>query len=180
MRLSPLLLPLAALPASTFAADYLSLEQAQKLMFADADHFSVRDALLEPALVARVQGRASTALASGHLRYRLASRNGVVLGAVVVDEVIGKYEHITYALALDAAGTVKQIEILSYRESHGQEVRLPAWRKQFAGKTALAPLRLGEDIANISGATLSCAHLTDGVRRLVTVFEALRRAGALA
>jgi Na+-translocating ferredoxin:NAD+ oxidoreductase RnfG subunit len=96
-----------------------------------------------------------------------------------VDDVVGKFERITYAVGIGAEGAVRGVEILSYRESHGHEVRLPAWRRQFVGKTASSPLRLGEDIANISGATLSCRHVTDGVRRIVAVVDGLRGAGAL-
>jgi Na+-transporting NADH:ubiquinone oxidoreductase subunit NqrC len=103
-----------------------------------------------------------------------------VLGYVVFDDVIGKFELISYAVGIATDGSVKQVEILAYRESHGGEIRLPTWRKQFIGKTAAAPLRIGEDIANISGATLSCTHVTDGVRRIVAALGAARRAGTLA
>src|SRR5437867_1508908 len=98
---------------------------------------------------------------------RVAQRTGATLGFVVVDEVIGKFELITYAVGIGLDGAVKQVEVLSYRESHGHEIRLPAWRRQFVGKTAASPLRIGEDIAYISGATLSCSHVTEGVRRIV-------------
>jgi hypothetical protein len=47
------------------------------------------------------------------------------------------------------------------------------------GKTAEAPLRVGEDIANISGATLSCTHVTEGVRRIAAVVALARRTGSL-
>lgn len=177
MELRPLLGLAALLPASAFATEYLSVEQAQTLIFPEAERFELRDTLLEPAVMERIGARGSVALASGHLRWTLARKGEAVLGALVVDEVVGKFERITYALGLNADGRVRQIEILSYRESHGGEVRFPAWRKQFVGKSATSALTVGEDIANISGATLSCTHLTDGVRRLVTVFEALRVAG---
>jgi len=95
----------------------------------------------------------------------------------VVDDVIGKFELISYAVGIGADGAVKQVEILSYRESHGHEIRLPAWRKQFVGKTSAAPVQVGEDIANISGATLSCKHVTDGVKRILSVLELARRQG---
>ena len=75
---------------------------------------------------------------------------------------------------------MKQVEILAYRESHGGEVRLPAWRRQFVGKTAASPLRVGDDIANISGATLSCTHVTDGVRRIVAIVELAKNDGSSA
>ena len=32
-----------------------------------------------------------------------------------------------------------------------------------------APLKLDEDIQNISGATLSCKHIAEGVRRVLAI-----------
>ena len=110
---------------------------------------------------------------------RVAQRAGQTLGVVVSDEVIGKFELISYAVGIDRDGAVRQVEILSYRESHGGEVRLPAWRRQFVGKTAASPLRVGDDIANISGATLSCTHLAEGIKRIVAVVALARRQGSL-
>ena len=46
-------------------------------------------------------------------------------------------------------------------------MRNAKWRAQFAGKDARAPLKLDVDIKNISGATLSSRHITDGVKRLL-------------
>jgi Na+-translocating ferredoxin:NAD+ oxidoreductase RnfG subunit len=84
--------------------------------------------------------------------------------------VIGKHEFINYAVALDATGAVRQLEILDYHESYGGEVHLPGWRRQFVGKHHGSPLQLNGDIKNISGATLSCGHVTDGVRRLLATY----------
>jgi len=93
------------------------------------------------------------------------------LGHVAVDDVIGKYELISYAVALYPDASVKQVEILDYRESHGHEIRNTAWRRQFVGKTVQNGIHPGEDIANISGATLSCTHVTDGVRRIAAIAQ---------
>jgi Na+-translocating ferredoxin:NAD+ oxidoreductase RnfG subunit len=169
----------AAVPASAFAVDYLSADQAAKLMFPDADAFEARAVTLDAAQLQQlaaqgVRGR------SANWPVRVAKRGGATLGFVVTDEVIGKFELIGYAVGIALDGAVKQIEILSYRESHGFEIRLPAWRKQFVGKDASAALRVGDDIANISGATLSCTHVTDGVRRIVAVVALARRGGTLA
>lgn len=86
---------------------------------------------------------------------------------VIIDEVVGKHEMITYALGIDAIGQIKDIHILQYNETYGHQVREKYWRTQFVGKNAQNNLRLNEDIQNISGATLSCKHVTDGVRRLM-------------
>jgi len=54
--------------------------------------------------------------------------------------VIGKFEQIDYAVALGPDARVLAVEILAYRESHGGEVRLPAWRNQFVGKGPADPI----------------------------------------
>jgi FMN-binding domain len=93
-------------------------------------------------------------------------------GWFIADEVLGKHELITYAIGIDTQGRVRGVEILEYRESHGGEVRDAKWRAQFIGKTSAEPLALDRDIRNISGATLSCRHITDGIKRLLKLYEA--------
>ena len=66
---------------------------------------------------------------------------------------------------------MKSLEVLVYRESHGDAIRLPAWRGQFVGKRSGDLVRLDTDIRNVSGATLSCRHVTEGVRRLLLLHE---------
>jgi len=167
-----------AAPAAAFAVDYLSAEQAAQLIFPDADHFAPRDLNLDAA---QLQAFAAQGVKARSARWtvRVAERGGQPLGYVVSDEVLGKFELISYAVGLGLDGAVKQVEILSYRESHGGEVRLPAWRRQFIGKTVASPLRVGDDIANISGATLSCTHLAEGVRRIVAVVDLAKKNGSL-
>ena len=92
-------------------------------------------------------------------------------GWFVIDEVVGKHEMITYAVALNAKGSVLGIEVLEYVESYGYEVAEAQWRKQFVGKTINDPIKLNQDIQNIGGATLSCKHLTDGVKRISVLYD---------
>jgi hypothetical protein len=93
--------------------------------------------------------------------------------------VIGKEDFITYAAAIDASGKLGALEVLSYRESHGGEIRAPAWRRQFAGRGDLNELKVATDIKNIAGATLSSEHVTQGVRWLVALWQvALQPAAA--
>ena len=88
------------------------------------------------------------------------------LAVFITDAAIGKFELIDYAVALAPDGSIRQVEVLTYRESHGQDVRKRGWLQQFDGKSAANPLQADSDIATISGATLSCTHLTDGIRRI--------------
>jgi hypothetical protein len=66
---------------------------------------------------------------------------------------------------------MSELEVLSYRESHGGEIRGKGWRNQFDGRQTLEQLRFGTDIKNIAGATLSCEHVTQGVRWLAALWQ---------
>lgn len=155
------IVPVAAAPLAhvACAAQFLSVEEAQRAAFAEAGEF--RPAALDPGTLAALGG-------SGWSPKAWQVRSGErELGWFFVDQVIGKSELITYAVALDPRGAVLSVEVLDYRESHGGEIRLAGWRKQFVGKTVNDPVELNRDIKNISGATLSCRHVTEGVQRLL-------------
>lgn len=169
MRYLPVTI-LAAVAAPAMAKQYLSAEQAQKLMFPDADAFRSQPLALDGVQMREVERLSGLPARSVQWRVVAAFRGSELLGYVVLDDVVGKFELISYAVGINRDASVRQVEILAYRESHGGEVRLPAWRRQFVGKTAKGGgLAVGAGIANISGATLSCTHVTDGVRRIAAI-----------
>jgi hypothetical protein len=153
------------------AADYLSVEGAQKALFARADHFTEVVFALNTAQRDKVAALAGEQPPHRSLRAFRALRGDETLGYVFIDEVVGKEDFITYAASIDAHGRLGTPEIMSYRESHGGEIRNEAWRRQFAGRDNLDQLHLQTDIKNIAGATLSCAHVTQGVRWLVALWQ---------
>lgn len=169
MQARLLLIPLAPLATApivaAYGATYLTVEQAQALMFPHQrlkpDFLSLTGSQVEA--IERDSG--ARVLTPDVHAWR--APNGAWF---LADQVYGKHELIAYAVALDPGGTIKQVEILSYREAYGGEVRLPAWRAQFAGLAHGDPVRLDRDIKNVSGATLSCRHVTDGVRRLLSTW----------
>jgi hypothetical protein len=166
------LLPIAALalPAGVHATVYLTVQQAQSAMF-PRQNLTPAFRQLQPDQIAAIKRASGAAPLSKDLRAWRAADGGWF----IVDQVIGKHEFITYAVALTRDGAVRTVEILEYRETYGGEVRNAAWRQQFVGKRFGAPLQLGRDIKNISGATLSSRHVTDGVRRLVATWEVVLR-----
>lgn len=137
-------LPVAAISTSAYATTYFTVEQAQRAIFPGA-----------------------TFTSAGQPNVWRTSNGGLF----VVEKVVGKHEDITVAIGINPNGTVKQIEIMDYRESYGYEVRDASWRAQFVGKSANSPLQLGADIKNISGATLSSKHISDGVKRVLQRYQ---------
>ena len=166
-----LALPAVALVApSAFAVQYLTIEQAQREIF-PGKSFTAAPVRLTSAQKKAIEQASSARVLKDEQQVWKVSGGGWF----IVDEVVGKHEFITYAVGLTSSGAVQQIEIMDYRETYGGEVRDAKWRAQFVGKTSAAPLKLDGDIRNISGATLSSRHITDGVRRLLALYNVALR-----
>jgi hypothetical protein len=136
-----------AVASPSYAVQYLSIEAAQKLAFPSANRF----------------------VENGGPSWR-AQAGDKLIGLFVVDHVIGKHLYIDYAVSLDTSGRVMRVDILQYRESYGGEVREGGWLAQFIGKTSGSPLKVGSDIRNVSDATLSSLHVTEGVKRILATY----------
>lgn len=161
-----------AVPAIVISADYQSVEQVQRTLFPLAGNYDPVQLALTAEQRQAIAALAGSQPGHGTLRvYRAIGGQRQLLGHVIIDEVIGRQDLITYALGIDTAGKLSAIEILSYRESHGSEIRNARWRAQFAGRDDLAHVRFKSDIKNIAGATLSSQHVTQGVRWLMALWQ---------
>lgn len=167
---------LLLLPAQGLRAEkYLSRAETEKLCFPGADRFEQQVLRFNKETLNQIKITAGSPHPGAGIRFTKAFQGDRFLGVIFFDHVIGKHELIDYAVALSPDGTVGQIEILEYRESYGGEIRGQRWRDQFTGKSSADKLRLNEDIYNISGATLSCRHVTEGVKRVVAIYNLLLR-----
>jgi Na+-translocating ferredoxin:NAD+ oxidoreductase RnfG subunit len=137
-----------AIASPAHAVQYLSIAQAQKLAFPSATGFAEMQA-----------GRAWKAQSGGQ-----------TIGLFVFDRVIGKHLYIDYSVAIGSDGRVRRVDILQYRESYGDEVKGASWLAQFVGKSSGSSLQVGSDVRNISGATLSSHHVTEGVKRILAAY----------
>lgn len=156
---------------TVIAAEYLSLEAAQKSLYPQADRFTEIALSLSPEQRSQVAALAGPQPPHRSLRAWRATKGAALLGYVFVDEVIGREQFITYAIGIDASGRLGTLEVMAYRESHGEEIRGGAWRHQFDGRRGLDELRFGTDIKNIAGATLSSEHVTQGVRWIDALWQ---------
>jgi hypothetical protein len=126
--------------APAYAAQYMSVEEAQKQAFPNATFTEVQP------------GRVWKAQSGGYFYY---------------DHVVGKHLLIDYTVAIGPDGRVRRVDILNYGESYGGEVHDANWLAQFVGKSNQNEVRVNADIRNISCATLSSTHLTEGVKKVL-------------
>lgn len=162
------------LSGPVFAAVFMKAEQAQKLLLPNADAFQALALTLDEAKLSAI-AKASDARVPKNFSPKIwrAMQTDKPVGWVIADRVIGKYDLIDYAAGFDAQGASLGMEVLAYRESHGSEIKQTAWRKQFIGKKGPDTMRFADDIRNISGATLSCQHVTEGMQRLSALVSLL-------
>jgi len=71
-------------------------------------------------------------------------------------------------VALDAAGAVSRVEVLSFREPQEYLPR-DAWYEQFDGRRLDAELRLKRGVRGVTGATLTARATTEAVRRVLAL-----------
>jgi Na+-translocating ferredoxin:NAD+ oxidoreductase RnfG subunit len=169
-----LLLGLAVTSTSLRAERFVSIAEAQKLCFTNATRFEQIDLRLTRDDIKVIESATRLKVKNPAPKVWRAWQNSHLLGTVWFDQVPGKHELIDYVVAISPQGAVNQVEIVEYREHYGGEVRRRNWLDQFKGKGRDAPLKLGSDIDNISGATMSCQHVTEGVKRVVATFEHVR------
>ena len=162
-------LPLAVIVAPAFAADYLTAAEAQQLLFPEVTEFVSTPVTLSAEHKKIIKQRSGLRQRWDEQAVWRVERDGEFAGWFIVDNVIGKHEFITYGVGLSPDGEVVGIEIMSYRETHGDQVREAEWREHFVGKTLGDQFKLDKDVPNISGATLSSRNLLDGVKRLLVL-----------
>lgn len=153
-------------PIVVQAKIYVTTEKVQELIF-PGKKFTATPMVISEDLQSKMKSASSVSNPLQGNRIYKASDGSYL----IIDEVVGKHEMITYAVGITPSGSIQDVEIMEYRESYGYEVAELSWRKQFFGKTATDEIKLNKDIENISGATLSSKHVTDGVKRVMVFYD---------
>ena len=154
----------------SYAKTYLTGKQAQQLIF-PGKRFSKKNVVLSKEQIKAIKKASKVRVHHSKLNAYMANDGSWF----IIDQVYGKHEFIDFALGITPSGSVKGIEVLTYRESYGHEVRNPKWRSQLHGKKVTDPVKIDVDVKYLSGATLSSVHLTDGTRRLLNTWNIVLR-----
>lgn len=141
-----------------------------------------KDTLIRADSSARAELYQATGLSESDSLVRLTcsfDSSGAPLGVYRVASEIGKYLPFEFLVALDGAGSVRDIVVLNYRESRGGEVRRERFTSQYRGKNVSSPVRLNRDILGMAGATLSSWAVNRGVKKTLWWYERIRPDGSL-
>ena len=85
---------------------------------------------------------------------------------IVLDNVIGKVQPITFIIVFTENFEIELVDILKYRESYGHEVKMKSFLMQFQNLNQDSDFLSPTIIRNISGATISVNSMRRGVKKL--------------
>jgi Na+-transporting NADH:ubiquinone oxidoreductase subunit C len=157
---------------------FLRPEESPRVLFPGAEASAVDTVPATPELRSRIRaelGRVPPSLWEPAYPIFTASRDGAVVGYVVIVEEIGKHRPITFAVAVRLDGLAHDAAVLAYREPYGGEIRQPRFLAQYRGKGARDDLQPYRDIRNITGATLSVEATGRAVHKAIAVLKATGR-----
>jgi len=151
---------------AVFARQYLNIDEVKQVMFS-GELFVQVDMEIPDQVREKMRKESGVRYAYKQKKVWKSSNGSWVL----IDEVVGKHEMITYALGINADGSIQGVEILEYNESYGEQIREKSWLQQFKGKNKSEGIVWNKDIKNLTGATLSSKHVTNGVQRLMVLYR---------
>ena len=80
-------------------------------------------------------------------------------------EVNTGFEYFDYFILYSTEGKVEQVKVFNYQATHGQEITIKGWLRQFQDHRATDSLNVGKQIDGIAGATISVYAITDDIRQ---------------
>ncbi|MFD2432290.1 FMN-binding protein [Mesonia maritima] len=86
-----------------------------------------------------------------------------------------KKKEFEYVVLFDEYFIIKKSKVLIYRENYGLQIGTQRWLKQFIGISPKDEIVYGENIAAISGATISASSMTRAVNKVLKTIELLQQ-----
>lgn len=158
---------------SLYAGVYLTEEEALTSAFPQADEIKKKRVIILDEQAEKIESRLRIKGAKRTFTYYEGIEGARTQGYAVIKTAFSKLSFFTFMVVIDSVRVIKQVEILSYWELRGTEIRQKRFLEQFKGKTIQDQLRLNSDIDAITGATISCQAITNGVREILTYLDVL-------
>ena len=113
-----------------------------------------------------IQNKVKQKFFRDQIYYWIIKKDDKNIGYALLDNSIGKSMPITYLVIFDSSQQIVHSSIIKYREGYGGEVAGKKWLAQFNGMKRDSLYKFPEDIAGISGATISVRSVTKGFGKL--------------
>ncbi|AQT67387.1 hypothetical protein STSP2_00531 [Anaerohalosphaera lusitana] len=165
MRSTELLLLAVAVSATVLVAGCGGNESL------DGSVVSMEGLTAEPVELEGAVGRGRTRIEE---LVRLRDEAGKIKGYAAVAVVRSKSGRFPIRVRLDESGCVESAEVLSYPYDRGSGVILPTFTGQFEGRCSPEQLTMGQEIQAVTGATVSCGAMAEGVIDVMSMVRKIK------
>ncbi|MBT8260598.1 MAG: FMN-binding protein [Bacteroidia bacterium] len=104
--------------------------------------------------------------------YKIQSED-ILIGYAYFGTTMSMVDTFDYLILFDKELIIKNTKVIKYREDYGSEIGSKRWLKQFTGKTSEDKVIYGENIAAISGATISVKAMTKAMNNVLKSLKIL-------
>ena len=147
-------------------------------VFPEAERFDSHDVLLDAETAARLAEMARARVSERLVTFYTAWKAGQLVGYAVIHSHVVRTKRETFAIAFEPDGRIRRIVVLAFLEP--PEYRpSERWLSQFGGKGERDRLAVGDDLAPITGATLSARGIAERSRWLLQALLAAKRQGQI-
>ena len=150
---------------------YCTQEQALDKAFPTATRVIKKEVEITPEIRETLESQLGVSVPEGQLTFYVGYDKDHKIGIAVVLDELGKHRPITFMTVLSCDFKVRDIVVMVYRESHGNQVRKRRFLKQFFHKSKADKLVVDADIDGISGATVSSWAIAAGVKKALVLAE---------
>ena len=133
----------------------------------NVEHFSLTEFIIDPEIAKTLPSTFNQ-----NNLYKVEAQD-IFLGYAYVSKAFGKVDYFDYLVLMDKELIFLKTKILVYREDYGGEIGSKRWLKQFIGISKNDKLKYGENVAAISGATISVKVMTDALNNLLRSLKIL-------
>jgi len=165
-----LIINLFFVSSNSYARVFISKDEALKLAFPDSDTIEKQSLFLSKTDVESIEKLGRAKLNSRLFLFYVGKKNGEAIGYAAIDTHTVRTKSQTILVVINPDGSLKYTEILAFFEPLEYKPT-ESWIDLFKDKKITNGIKIGYDIPNISGATLSSNSTANAVKKILAVFE---------
>jgi hypothetical protein len=144
-----------------------------RAIFPEADRFDAADVILTDEMARRLDDLARSRIPERMVTFYTARRGAEILGYGVLQSHVVRTKRETLLVAFEPDGRIRRIVVVSFLEPPEYKPS-DRWLAQFAGKGPADRQAVGDDLAPITGSTLSARGVAEQSRWLLQALKLAR------
>lgn len=169
-----LIINILLISPNLYAKVFMPKDEALKVAFPNADTIEKKSYFLKPEQINDVEELSKTKVGSKLFLLYIGKKDGRDVGYAAIDTHTVRTKTQTIIVVINPDGSLNYTEILAFFEP--LEYKLTeGWIDLFKGRKLSDGIKIGYDIPNISGATLSSNATANAVKKVLAIFEVVIR-----